>query len=135
MKTSTKFLSGTLALAIAVIATTSSAFAYQGDPSVKGPNHSPERHEAMTQAFETGDYQAWKDLMDGKGRVTQVINADNFAHFADAHKLAAEGKLEEAKAVRAELGLGLKDGSGRGQGKGFGRGNRSGPRDGSGFKR
>lgn len=135
MRTSTKFLSGTLALAIAVIATTSSAFAYQGDPSVKGPDHSPERHEAMVQAFETDDYEAWKGLMDGKGRVTQVINTDNFARFADAHELATEGKLEEAKAVRAELGLGLKDGSGRGQGKGLNRGNRSGLKDGSGFKR
>lgn len=135
MKTSNKFLSGTLALAIAVIATTSSAFAYQGDPSVKGPDHSPERHEAMVQAFETDDYEVWKGLMDGKGRVTQIINADNFARFADAHELAAEGKLEEAKAVRAELGLGLKDGSGRGQGKGLNRGNRSGLKDGSGSKK
>ena len=30
--------------------------------------------------------------MNGKGRVIQVINADNFARFAEAHKLAKEGK-------------------------------------------
>jgi hypothetical protein len=143
MKNSTKLYSGLFAIAIVAItiATTTSASAYRGDPSVKGPDYSVERHEAMTQAFETNDYEAWKELMNGKGRVTQVINADNFARFAEAHELAEEGKLEESKAIRAELGLGLRDGSGQGQGlgtngqgKGFGRGNQSGARDGSGAR-
>jgi hypothetical protein len=128
MKISTRFLSGTFALAIIGIATTTSAFAYREDPSVQGPDYSAERHEAMENAFETGNYKAWSALMEGKGRVIQVVNADNFAQFAEAHKLAKEGKLEEAKAIRAELGLGLKDGSGKGQGqrgggKGFGQKN------------
>ena len=98
------------------------ASAYKGDPNVKGPNYTAERHEAMTKAFENNDYNAWKELMAGKGRVTQVVNEGNFSRFAEAHKLALEGKAEEAKEIRAELGLGLGNGNGNGQGRGMGRG-------------
>ncbi len=97
------------------------ALAYRGDSSVQGPNYSEERHDAMTQAFESNDYNAWKELMQGKGRVTQVINEQNFARFAEAHKLALEGRIDEAQAIREELGLGLQNGSGRGMGRGYGR--------------
>lgn len=104
---------------------TSSVMAYQGDVNVKGPNYSPERHVAMTQAFEKNDYNTWKKLMEGKGnRVMQVINEKNFAKFAQAHKLMLEGKNDEANKIRAELGLGLHNGSGMGQGMGNGRSNR-----------
>jgi hypothetical protein len=96
------------------------AEAYRGDPSVKGPNYSEERHQAMEKAFETKDFDAWKKLMQGRGRVTQVITKDNFAKFAEAHELAEEGKLQEAAKIRQELGLGLKNGSGRGIGLGRG---------------
>ena len=96
------------------------ALAYKGDPNVKGPNYTVERHEAMEKAFETNDYNAWKVLMNGQGRVTQVINAQNFSKFAQAHELADQGKLTEANAIRSELGLGLQNGSGRGQGTGCG---------------
>lgn len=100
------------------------AEAYKGDPSVKGPNYTEERHTAMEKAFETKDYNAWKTLMVGRGRVTQVITAQNFAQFAQAHELAEEGKTDEANTIRAELGLGLHNGSGMGQGMGHGRTNR-----------
>ncbi len=88
------------------------AFAYRGDPSVQGPNYSEERHVAMNQAFETNNYNAWKELMQGRGRVTQVINEQNFARFAQAHKLVLEGRIEEAQVIREELGLGLQNSSG-----------------------
>lgn len=93
------------------------AVAYKGDPTVKGPNYTEERHEAMEKAFETKDYNAWKSLMQGNGRVTQVINQDNFAKFAQAHELAEAGKTQEAAAIRTELGLGLHNGSGQGMGR------------------
>lgn len=89
-----------------LIVSPTGALAYQGDPGVSGPNCTPERHEAMEQAFENNDYNAWKELMNGKGRVTQVITEENFAQFAQAHQLAEEGNLEEANAIRQELGLG-----------------------------
>ena len=96
--------------------------AYQGDPNVQGSDCTAERHEAMTQAFENNDYNAWKEQMQGKGRVTQVVNEGNFTRFAEAHELALEGKTDEADQIRQELGLGLGNGSGQGQEKGSGTG-------------
>lgn len=92
--------------------------AYKGDPNVKGPNYTIVRHDAMEKAFDTNDYNAWKSLSTRQGRVTQVINAQNFSRFAKAHELADQGKIAEANAIRAELGLG--GGSGRGSGVGCG---------------
>ncbi len=99
-------------------------FAYRGDMSVKGPNYSPERHALMTKAFETNDYTAWKNLMQNKGRVTQVVNETNFAKFAQMHKLLLEGKTAEADKIRQELGLGLHNGTGNKSGGRFGSTNR-----------
>jgi hypothetical protein len=94
------------------------AAAYQGDPAVKGPNYTAERHEAMEKAFDAKDYEAWKNLMNGRGRASQVVTKDNFAKFAEAHALAEQGKTEEAAKIRQELGLGMRDGSGAGNGGG-----------------
>ena len=98
---------GATALLLAgLVLTPSMVQAYRGDPSVQGPNYTEERHTDMTAAFENKDYNAWKNLMQGRGRVTQVINEDNFARFVEAHQLALEGKTQEANQIRAELGLG-----------------------------
>ncbi|MFA5792060.1 MAG: hypothetical protein WC884_03420 [Candidatus Paceibacterota bacterium] len=105
---------GAMALVLGVtVFSAGTALAYKGDPTVKGPNYSVERHTAMTKAFENKDYDAWKNLMQGKGRVTQVVNKDNFAKFAEAHQLALQGKTAEAQKIRQELGLGLHNGSGK----------------------
>jgi hypothetical protein len=94
------------------------ALAYRGDPNVKGPNYTEERHLQMEKAFETKDYTAWKNLMQGKGRVTQVVNKDNFARFAEAHELAEQGKTKESLKIRQdEFGLGLHNGQGQGMGQ------------------
>lgn len=79
------------------------ASAHQGDSKVQGPNYTAERHEAMAKAFANNDYYAWKSLMAGKGRATQVITQQDFTKFAEAHKLAAEGKMTEVNKIRAEL--------------------------------
>ena len=115
---------GVLALVMGLAGlSASTVLAYRGDPSVKGPNYSAERHESMTAAFENKDYAAWKSLMQGRGRVSQIINQDNFAKFAEAHQLALDGKTSEAQKIRQELGLGLNNGScGRQGGMGVGRG-------------
>jgi len=103
---------------------TSSVFAYRGDPTAQGPNCTQERYEAMIKAFEKNDYNAWKNLRQGNGRITQVINEGNFARFAEMRRLMLDGKTEEANQIRAELGLGLGNGSGNAQGKGYGRNSR-----------
>lgn len=114
---------GTLALVLGISgAITSNAYAYKGDPAKKGPNYSIEREALMEKAFETNDYNAWKDLMKNQGKVTQVINKDNFAKFAEIHKLTEKGDLVGAKKIRQELGLGLKNGSGQGMKNGSGKG-------------
>lgn len=123
MKKKTVLTLGATALVLGgLIMLPSSADAYRGDPSVEGPDCTDERHQEMEQAFETNDFAAWESLMQGKGRVTEVVNEGNFARFAEAHELAEEGKMDEARQIREELGLGLGDGSGQGQkGQGMGR--------------
>lgn len=111
----------TLALGAGMLFFTSQgALAYKGDPSTLGPNCTPERHESMLKAFENEDYNSWKDLMQGKGRVTQVVNKGNFAKFAEMHKFRLEGNTDEANKIRTELGLGLGNGAGKGTGDGTG---------------
>lgn len=108
---------GVLGLVIAGIATYSmGAFAYQGDATKTGPNYSPERHEQMEKAFDNNDYNSWKNLMNGKGRISQVINEGNFNRFAEAHRLMEEGKTDDANKIRQELGLGQGGKNGQGQG-------------------
>lgn len=102
-------------------------YAYRGDYTQEGPDCTPEKHEAMDGAFENNDYNAWKELMAGKGRVMEIINEDNFARFSEAHRLVEEGKYEEADKIRQELGLRTKDGSpigaryGKGDNQGYSR--------------
>lgn len=83
-----------------------SAYAYQGDPARRSPNFSQTRYEAMQKAFESNDYNAWKELMNGRGQVSDVINEGNFARFSEMHRLMLEGKYDEANKIREELGLG-----------------------------
>jgi len=113
---------GVLTLLLGLGTLVGTASAYNSDPTVKGPNYTPERHTAMQEAFETNDYNAWKNLMGNKGRVTTVINKDNFAQFAEAHKLAEKGDLAGAQRIRKELGLGLQNGQGIKNGNHAGRG-------------
>lgn len=65
-----------------------------------GQKYTVEQRDAIKKAIENNDYNAWKDLTQGKGKVSQIINETNFAKFAEAHKL-----ISEAKTIRQELGL------------------------------
>lgn len=136
MKVDKKYLAGTAALALVLVGGATTASAYQGDYNAEGPNCTDERHEAMEAAFDDLDYDAWYELMDGKGRVTEVITEDNFATFAEAHELGKAGNSEGANKLRAELGLrgndGERTGAGYMNGTGEGRGEGQGSRDGSG---
>jgi hypothetical protein len=124
MKKTSVFLGLTALVMGGALFVPQTVLAYRGDLSVKGPNYTAERHTAMEKAFETKDFNAWKALMAGRGRVVQVVNAQNFTKFAQAHTLAEQGNLAEAKKIRAELGLGLQNRSGMGKGTGYGRTNR-----------
>ncbi len=122
MKILNKKQLGMLALSVLALGSVGySVNAYQGDYSQKGPNYSKERHNNMTKAFTENNYNAWKELMNGRGRVTEVINESNFAQFAEAHRLGSAGDVEGARAIRSELGL--QNGNGEKMGSGYGRGN------------
>ena len=96
--------------------------AYQGDPMVQGPDFDEERHLEMQTAFENMDYQTWVTLMQGKGRVLEVVNEDNFEQFSQMHEAKISGDIETANSIREELGLGLGQGKGSGQRQGHGKG-------------
>jgi len=73
-----------------------------------------DQHEAVEQALEDGDYDTWKDLVGDRGRIADVVNADNFNTFADMHEAMEEGDTETARELRSELGLGIHPADGTG---------------------
>lgn len=103
--------------------------AYHGNYSVKGPNYSEARHEAIEQAFDNFDYDAWVALMTENRRhlrIVDVVTEDNFVTFVEAHETGKSGDVERASELRAKLGLNnrmsLRDGAGFGNGKAMKRG-------------
>jgi hypothetical protein len=124
-----KIVLGTFALAaVGLIGTMGVVSAYQGDPTEQGPNFDMALHAEKLVAFEERDYNVWKDLMEqegANGRVLQVVNAENFNTFVEAHNAALAGDMEKSNELRAELGLnngqGPKDGTYYGQGRNSGR--------------
>jgi len=119
-------------LAIGLVALLAIGFvsAYHGDPTVLGPALDEERHLEMQTALENMDYESWSALMQGKGRVLEVINENNFEQFVEMHNARINGDLETADSIRNELGLGQGTRQGMKNGfrreNGFGKGN--GPR-------
>ncbi|MEN7982132.1 MAG: hypothetical protein ABFQ65_01660 [Nanoarchaeota archaeon] len=124
-KNTTKTFASLGILGIVALLGMSMVFAYQGDSNVKGPYYSEDRHEAMEEIFETGDYDAWVVLMTESGRhprILDIVTEENFEVFVEAHEAMENGNMELAHELRAELGLGqgrmigkgvgLKDGSG-----------------------
>lgn len=97
-----------------------SAEAYRGDYTQKGSAYTVERHDQMKVAFENNDYNAWRELMNDRGRVTRVVNEQNFHQFAEAHRLAELGDYDGADRIREELGLRTRNGEPTRQGFGGG---------------
>ncbi|HEY5587402.1 MAG TPA: hypothetical protein VIK86_00440 [Candidatus Paceibacterota bacterium] len=112
MKSKNKLImSGLMALVLG-LGISGNAFAYQGDFSKNGPNYTPDFEAKITEAMINKDYEGWKDLIEekvGKGKTVEIINKDNFSKFTEAWKLANEGKIKEANALRKELLLKTKD--------------------------
>ena len=119
MKKSNKILVGSLAVAMMSALAVSSAMAYQGDYSKQGPAYSPERHTAMEEAMDNNNYQAWSELMANRGRIMQVVSAENFEQFVEARRLAHAGDIAGADEIRQ--GLGLRTSNGEKVGAGYGK--------------
>ena len=105
MKKSNKVLVGSLAVVMVGAFAISSAMAYQGDYSKQGPEYSLERHSVIEEAINSNNYEAWSELMTDRGRIKQVISADNFERFAEARRLGEVGDVAGADAIRQELGI------------------------------
>ncbi|MFA6355007.1 MAG: hypothetical protein WCW65_01100 [Candidatus Paceibacterota bacterium] len=126
-------MSGLLALTLG-LGISSSVLAYQGDYTKRGPNYSQEFESKMIKVMTNVDYEGWKVLVKDKvGRVDEVITKENFPKFAQAWKLAKEGKIREANTIRKELGLRTSDGVRNGDGMGRGMGNNGGHGQGRGL--
>ena len=119
MKTITKIISGTVAVMFVGLIASSSVSAYRGDGSVQGPERSPERHSEIMEAMDGNDYEAWSKLMENRGRITEIVNEENFSKFVEIRKLDQEGEHEGANAIREELGLRIQDGARLERGKGM----------------
>lgn len=112
-------------LALSLLVSVAFVAAHRGDSSVQGPNYSEDRHDAMTAAFASGDYDAWKALMDEngmRGHVLDVVTVENFDTFVAMHDAMIAGDDVKADSLRAELGLGQGN-RGQGDGKGASQGN------------
>ncbi len=112
-------------LAVGVIFSASIASAYRGNYDIPGPSYDEERHDAIEDALESNDYDAWYDLMTEDGRhpgIVDVVTEDNFETFVQAHDAMEDGDQDTASALRTELGIGEGNGLGHRQGHGKGRG-------------
>lgn len=118
-------LASFLGLIVTTLAVSSLASAQEES---RGANFDPARHEAVQTALENRDYQAWKDEVDSRPRMTDYITEENFDQFAEMHELMLAGDREGAQEIRDELGL---PDMGRGMGfkKGFGMGKGMGQHD------
>jgi hypothetical protein len=104
-------LIGLVAIFVISIASLGLGLAFRGNPEVKGPNYDLEVHEQLEQAMQKGDYDAWMQIREDnnlptKGRMFQVINAENFDLYVEMHNAMLSGDTAKADEIRQELGLG-----------------------------
>ncbi len=78
----------------------------------KGKEMTTQQHDAIREAVENNDYELWKSLI-GDHFLAEKITADNFSKLVKSHNLMQEGKFDEARQIREEIGLSF--------GRGFGR--------------
>ena len=95
----TLIMSGLLALTLG-LGVSGTAFASQ-DFSKKSPGYSQIFDSQMTDVMTRVDYEGWRQLVLNKtGKVDPLITKDNFPKFAEAWRLAKEGKIKEANTIR-----------------------------------
>ena len=65
-------------------------------------NKNPE----IIQAIENSDYQTWKEIINKRPRITDIIDTEEkFNKLVEAHNLMKDGKFKEAKTIKESLGL------------------------------
>lgn len=94
----------TLSALIAAAALGTSAFVYaHGNDGFAGFGFRAEGNAEVKEAMDNGDYQAWKNLVSQKA--DEFASEENFDNMKQVHDLMAEGNVEEAEALREELGM------------------------------
>ena len=83
---------------------------------------SKEAHDAMRQAVEKEDYEAFKTAVSGTPLADAVDTEDDFKQFVKAHLLKEDGKWEESKKILDELGVKPPQHQGMGRHHGMGKG-------------
>lgn len=74
--------------------------------SRKSSNYNQKFETQMSKVITDLDYEGWKNLVLSKtGKLDPLITKENFPKFAEAWKLAKEGKIKEANVLRKEIGL------------------------------
>jgi len=111
MKKTQKAFITSLVLLVSLLAVGITAYAYAGNNEtgkLGGRNFQPAQMQEMMTAIENNDYTAWKALIDEmpmKGGKFDQVTEDNFAEFAQAHKLRVEGKVAEADTILTKIGI------------------------------
>lgn len=67
----------------------------------------PETRDAMKEALDNADYEAFKELKADKP-MSDKITEENFDKFVESHNLREAGDHEGARAIMEELGLQMK---------------------------
>ena len=80
-----------------------------------------EKHEAVLNALEAGDYQAWLEAVGTDSPMAQAVSEDEFPHLLEAHNLMQEAKekMDQARQIKEELGLPAPEGKMGGKMGGF----------------
>jgi hypothetical protein len=105
MKTTIAFataLGAVLVLSLASLAVT----AFGNGPSA---NYDPQVHEALVEAMEDADFEAWRAIREENGlpmhgKMMRTVNAENFDRFLALREANRAGDVELAKQIREELG-------------------------------
>jgi len=120
-----KLITGAAALVaiMAVAGVAATSFASGGNFFHRGENFSPVDHQAVEQALENKDYNAWKELMSGSP-MADKITEENFNKLVQAHELMLAGDYKGAREIQKEIGFGSEMGKGQMRGRmPFGPGN------------
>ena len=96
-----------IAIAALVIGSSSLVNAQFGDGGMSAGG----RDEDCQEFFENNDYEGWKNFINTKA--AEFSSQENFENLKQVHDLMADGKIEEAESLRAELGISR---GGRGEG-------------------
>lgn len=68
-------------------------------------------HAAMNDAIEAGDFEAFREAIEGTPLYDIVTTEADFTLFKQAHELKMNGKKDESQAIFESLGLPVKDNS------------------------